>query len=203
MASKMGETTKTPYHHGDLRESLLFAAAQALAELPLHKLTLREIARRAQVSHAAPKHHFSSLGQLLGEVAARGYEDFVTKIGAAADRAADQSPVARLTSMVRAYLRFAVENPAVYGLMFGKRENVVETTPHLATAMLAAWTQLEHQVAAVTGPARAPYGAVTVWANVHGLAMLRLDRKLPPHVSPDIAIENLTRSLMAGLKAEF
>lgn len=198
----MGETSKTPYHHGDLRESLLLAAEEALAELPLQNLTLREIARRAHVSHAAPKHHFASLGQLLGEVAARGFDRFVEAIGQAADRAAEQSPVTRLTAMVRAYLRFAVEHPAVYGLMFGKREHVVETTPHLATSMLAAWAQLENQVAAMIGPARAPYGAVTVWANVHGLAMLRLERKLPPHVSADVAIESLTHSLMVGLRAE-
>jgi AcrR family transcriptional regulator len=198
----MNEPTKAAYHHGDLRDSLLTAAEQALAELPLQQVSLREIARRAGVSHAAPKHHFASLGQLLGEVAARGYDRFVESLGQAADRATDQSPNARLTAMSRAYLRFAVDNPAVYGLMFGKREHVVETTPHLATAMLAAWTQLENQVADLVGPARAPYGAVTVWANVHGLAMLRLERKLPPHVSPDIAIESMTQSLLAGLQSE-
>jgi AcrR family transcriptional regulator len=198
----MNEPAKTAYHHGDLRDSLLTAAEQALAELPLQQVSLREIARRAGVSHAAPKHHFASLGQLLGEVAARGYDRFVESLAQAADRATDQSPNARLTAMARAYLRFAVDNPAVYGLMFGKREHVVETTPHLATSMLAAWTQLENQVADLIGPARAPYGAVTVWANVHGLAMLRLERKLPPHVSPDIAIESMTQSLLAGLQAE-
>jgi AcrR family transcriptional regulator len=193
---------KTPYHHGDLRDSLLMAAEQALAELPLQQVSLREIARRAGVSHAAPKHHFASLGQLLGEVAARGYDHFVLALNEAADRDATQTPEARITAMARAYLRFAVENPAVYGLMFGKREHVVETTPHLATAMMAAWTQLENQVAGVIGQARAPYGAVTVWAHVHGLAMLRLERKLPPHVSPDLAMEALTRSLIAGLQAD-
>jgi AcrR family transcriptional regulator len=198
----MNEPAKAAYHHGDLRDSLLTAAEQALAELPLQQVSLREIARRAGVSHAAPKHHFASLGQLLGEVAARGYDRFVESLGQAADRATDQSPNARLTAMARAYLRFAVDNPAVYGLMFGKREHAVETTPHLATAMLAAWTQLENQVADLVGPARAPYGAVTVWANVHGLAMLRLERKLPPHVSPDIAIESMTQSLLAGLQSE-
>jgi AcrR family transcriptional regulator len=193
---------KTPYHHGDLRDSLLTAAEQALAELPLQQVSLREIARRAGVSHAAPKHHFASLGQLLGEVAARGYDRFVETLYTAANRDIDQSPEARMIAMARAYLRFAVENPAVYGLMFGKREHVVETTPHLATAMLAAWAQLENQVADLVGQARAPYGAVTVWAHVHGLAMLRLERKLPPHVNPDLAIEALTRSLIAGLRAD-
>ncbi len=111
-------------------------------------------------------------------------------------------PQSQLTAMVRAYMRFAAANPAVYGLMFGKREHVVETTPHLATAMMAAWAQLENQVAALIGPTRATHGAVTVWANVHGLAMLRLDRKLPPHVNPDAAIESLTRTLILGLMSE-
>ncbi len=198
----MGVTAKSPYHHGDLRDALLAAAEAALAELPLQQVTLREIARRANVSHAAPKHHFSSLGQLLGEMAARGFEKFVASLDEAADRASDQSPDARLAAMVRAYLRFAAENKAVYGLMFGKREHAVETTPHLAVAMLAAWTQLEEQVAAVVGAGRATYGAVSVWSTVHGLAMLRLERKLPPHVNPDMAIETVTRNLLAGLRAE-
>jgi AcrR family transcriptional regulator len=198
----MAAVEKSPYHHGDLREALLTAAEQALAELPLQSLTLREIARRAGVSHAAPKHHFSSLGQLLGEVAARGFDKFVLTLKDAADRASEQTPDTRLTAMVRAYLRFASENQAVYGLMFGKREHAVETTPHLATAMLSAWTQLEDHVAAVVGPPRAVYGAVTVWSTVHGLAMLRLERKLPPHVSPDSAIETVTRNLLAGLRAD-
>jgi AcrR family transcriptional regulator len=198
----MTSAPKTAYHHGDLKESLLAAAEQALMDLPLQDVTLREIARRANVSHAAPKHHFASLGQLLGEVAARGYDTFVDTLDQAADRAVDQSAKARLTAMARAYLRFAVDKPAVYGLMFGKREHAVETTTHLATSMMAAWSQLETQVAAVVGPSRAAYGAVTVWSNVHGLAMLRLERKLPPHVSPDVALETLIRTMMSGLEAE-
>jgi AcrR family transcriptional regulator len=198
----MTSAPKTAYHHGDLKESLLAAAEQALMDLPLQDVTLREIARRANVSHAAPKHHFASLGQLLGEVAARGYDTFVDTLDQAADRAVDQSAKARLTAMARAYLRFAVDKPAVYGLMFGKREDAVETTTHLATSMMAAWSQLETQVAALVGPSRAAYGAVTVWSNVHGLAMLRLERKLPPHVSPDVALETLIRTMMSGLEAE-
>jgi AcrR family transcriptional regulator len=192
---------KQPYHHGDLREGLLLATESALAELPLHEVTLREIARRAGVSHAAPKHHFASLGHLLAEVAARGYDEFIATLDLAADRAADQSAEGRLKAMVRAYLRFASNFPAIYGLMFGKREHIVATTPRLASAMFAAWDQLEAQVTSLIGPAHAPYGAITVWANVHGLAMLHLDRKLPPHIDSDIAIESLARTLIAGLRA--
>jgi AcrR family transcriptional regulator len=198
----MTAAAKNAYHHGDLRESLIAAAEAALRELPLEDVSLREIARRAGVSHAAPKHHFSSLGQLFGEVAAIGYERFVKAIDEAADRVADQSPASRMMAMSRAYVRFAIENPAVYGLMFGKRENVVETTPRLMTAMYAAWDQLQGQVADVVGTAKSLNGAVAVWAAVHGLAMLRLDNKLPPQIETDAAVEIAIRTVVAGLEAD-
>jgi AcrR family transcriptional regulator len=193
---------KQPYHHGDLREALMVATEQALEELPLEEVTLREIARRAGVSHAAPKHHFSSLGALLAEVAARGYIGFFESLEGAMERDADQSPRARLTAMIRAYLRFAAESPGLYGLMFGKRDHIVETTPNLARAMFTAWDQLENQVEALVGPAKSTHGSATVWAAVHGLALLRIDRKLPPQVDPDQALEALTRTLVAGLQAD-
>lgn len=191
---------KKPYHHGNLRESLLDAAEAALAELPLEKVSLREIARRAGVSHAAPKHHFGGLGALFGEVAARGFDRFVAALDEAASRCG-QSPPARMRAMMRAYLKFAAGNPAAYGLMFGKRGNL-EATPHLTAAMSAAWTQLENQVRDVVGESRKLHGAVAVWSAVHGLAMLRMDRKAPLHIDPDAAIESLSRIIVAGLQSE-
>jgi AcrR family transcriptional regulator len=193
---------KKPYHHGDLRESLLAAAEAALAELPLEQVSLREIARRAGVSHAAPKHHFSTLGHMLGEVAARGFERFVAALDEAANRSPDQAPSTRLVAMGRAYVKFAASNPAVYGLMFGRRDYEVQTTPRLAAGMFAAWSQLEDEVRDTVGPAQATNGAVAVWATVHGLAMLRMDRKLPPNVNPDSAVDAAVRTLVAGLEAE-
>jgi AcrR family transcriptional regulator len=192
---------KKPYHHGDLREALLVAGESALEELPLEDVSLREIARRAGVSHAAPKHHFGSLGALLGDVAARGFEQFVEALQSAADGSSDQRPHSRLLAMGRAYLRFAVAHPGTYGLMFGKRD-ICETTPRLATGMLTAWTQLEGTVAALVGPARAVNGAVLVWSSVHGMAMLKMDHKLPPHVDPNASLEYGLRMMIAGLQTE-
>lgn len=198
---QMQAVDKKPYHHGELREALLAAGEAALAEMPLSDVSLREIARRAGVSHAAPKHHFPTLGHLLGDIAARGYERFVATLAAAADRGIDQSPRARLLAMSRAYLRFATDNPMVYGLMFGKRE-ACATTPHLAEASLVAWTQLETQVAAIVGPGRAMNGAFLVWSTVHGMAMLKLDHKLPPHIDPQRALEAIYQMLIAGLASD-
>ena len=192
---------KKPYHHGDLREALLVAGESALEDLPLEDVSLREIARRAGVSHAAPKHHFGSLGSLLGDVAARGFEQFHEALRLAADGTSDQSPQSRLMAMGRAYLRFAASRPGTYGLMFGKRD-ICETTPRLATAMLTAWTQLEHAAAAVVGSGRAANGALLVWSTVHGMAMLKLDHKMPPHLDPSAGLEYGLRMLIAGMQSE-
>ncbi len=197
----MPSLDKKPYHHGELREALLVAGEAALGDLSPENVSLREIARRAGVSHAAPKHHFQTLGELLGEIAARGFDRFVETLQTAANGGANQSAAARLQTMSRAYLRFAEQNPAVYGLMFGKRERCV-TTPNLAKASLAAWSQLETAVAAIVGPQKAINGALLVWSSVHGMAQLRIDRKLPPHIDPQSSLEAVMRMIVAGLQAE-
>jgi AcrR family transcriptional regulator len=189
------------YHHGDLREQLLLAGESALAEMPVEAVSLREIARRAGVSHAAPKHHFGSMGDLLGEIAARGFQKFVAALDEASRQTAVQTPEGRLMAMGWAYLRFAENNRAVYSLMFGKVDQC-SMTPAMVQSSLAAWAQLENAVAALIGPARAPVGALHVWATVHGLSMLKAERRLPPHLMLHAAEENTLRMMVAGLKEQ-
>lgn len=172
------------YHHGDLREALILAAIALLEEKGLASFTLRECARRAGVSHAAPAHHFASAADLLAEIAARGFERFVATLGAAAD--AEELPEARLAAMGQAYVAFALANPAVYGLMFRGAAGSLQS-PHLKSAATAAWQQLCDGVAVVLGPQRqdeVTAKAAAVWALVHGTATLMLDRKLPPGMDP-------------------
>jgi AcrR family transcriptional regulator len=195
------KSAKKPYHHGDLREALVAAAESALGEMPLETVSLRDIARRAGVTHAAPKHHFATLGDLFAEVAARGYERFVATLAAAANKNIDQSPPARLQAMFPAYLDFAIANPAAYGLMFGKR-NGVSSTPHLAQASQAAWAQLEQHVAAVATSQHAVQGALLVWSFCHGAAMLILNRNLPFHLDSNRAMAENTRAIIAMLQAQ-
>ncbi len=195
----MHATTQKPYHHGDLREQLLRAGEQALLDMPIDDVSLREIARRAGVSHAAPKHHFASMADLLGEIAARGFQKFVNALGRAAEESQSQTAEDRLYAMGRAYLRFADENSAVYGLMFGQVVKM-SMTPALTKSSYEAWTQLENAVAQVTGALRAPIAATHVWSSVHGLSMLKSARRLPPHVSLHAVEEDNLRMMIAGLK---
>ena len=198
----MAETeTQKPYHHGDLHEQLLNAGELALGEMPVEKVTLREIARRAGVSHAAPKHHFPTLGHLLGEIAARGFRRFVAALDEAANAAPNQSPQTRLLAMGRAYLHFAEGNAAAYQMMFGQREPMV-MTPNLITASYAAWAQLVEAVTAIVGQSRANGAALHVWSSVHGLSSLKLAGRVPPDLPSHSVEEQMLHMMMEGLKAE-
>ena len=85
------------YHHGDLREALIGAGRSLLEEKGLTGFTLRECARRAEVSHAAPAHHFKSVDDLLAEIATQGFGQLVEIMAAEAKRA-KPDPAARLVA---------------------------------------------------------------------------------------------------------
>jgi AcrR family transcriptional regulator len=188
-----------PYHHGDLREALIAAATAILRERGVEGFTLRECARRAGVSHAAPAHHFTTAADLLAEVAARGFERFVTCLDQAAASTMG-TPVEKLEAMGCAYVAFALANPAVYGLMF--RQGIAPmASPHFKIAATAAWRQLCDGVEAVIGPERrseVATKAATVWALVHGTATLILDHKLPGP-APGEGEADLTAAIVSSL----
>jgi len=108
---------KSSYHHGDLREALLAAAEDLLREEGLQGLTLRACARRAGVSHAAPKHHFNDVAELLSEVSARGFNRLTDALKSARENATDD-PVERFVAVSRTYVYFARDYQALFRLMF-------------------------------------------------------------------------------------
>lgn len=101
---------KTSYHHGDLRRGLMDAAMTLIDIRGRHALTMREAARRAGVSEAAPYRHFANLDELLGAVAIEGYEMLI----------ADLEAVGSAKAVKDAYLAFAEDFPGRYELMFGR-----------------------------------------------------------------------------------
>jgi AcrR family transcriptional regulator len=106
-----------PYHHGDLRRALLDAALQLVAERGIPDFTLREVARQAGVSHNAPYNHFADKADLVVALTVEGLQ----KLERAARSTYEQTagtPIERTLAIGGAYLRFALENPAVFRLMF-------------------------------------------------------------------------------------
>src|SRR4029077_8502810 len=106
-----------PYHHGDLRRAIVTAAMEILQETQSLEFPLRELARRADVSHNAPYKHFADKRELLVAVSAAGFVILATRM--ASETARFGSPREQLFAMLRAYIHHGVENPALYSLMFG------------------------------------------------------------------------------------
>src|SRR5262245_4881527 len=112
----MPRAKKRAYHHGDLRRALLDAALELVSSKGVQALTLREVARRAGVTHAAPYHHFPSKEALFAAVATEGFRDLAAAMRAALS--GRRGPFASLRAIGVAYVRFATEHPAHFRIMF-------------------------------------------------------------------------------------
>ena len=106
-----------PYHHGDLQRAIVNAALEVLSETQSTEFSLRELARRAGVTHNAPYKHFADKRELLAAVSAVGFDLLAKRLTDAMQ--GQTSPRARLFAIARDYVRHGVENPALYRLMFG------------------------------------------------------------------------------------
>ncbi|HSN90738.1 MAG TPA: helix-turn-helix domain-containing protein, partial [Anaeromyxobacteraceae bacterium] len=106
------------YHHGELRRALLDGALAVIERDGVSALSLRDLARRLGVSHAAPAHHFTDKMALLAEIAREGFERFGAALGAAAEASPDDDT--RLVEIGRAYVGFALAHPATFRVMFGR-----------------------------------------------------------------------------------
>ncbi|MGE0622323.1 MAG: TetR/AcrR family transcriptional regulator [Pseudomonadales bacterium] len=178
---------KSGYHHGDLREALLAAAEELLAEEGMPGLTLRACARRAGVSHAAPKHHFADVSELLSEVAARGFHQLTAALEAGRAEAADD-PEARIIAVFHAYVSFARRYPDHFRLMF-RWDNMKSDNAVLLDAAARTFAEMTSSVTAQRGDAdvtaetlqqriRDPDlndDVVFAWSQIHGYVQLLLE----------------------------
>jgi AcrR family transcriptional regulator len=175
--------SSTTYHHGDLRNALLEEAARLVETDGVDALTLRELARRLDVSHAAPGHHFADKAALLAELAADGFEELTRELESGLREG--RSPATQLRDVGRGYLRFALRRPGHYRVMFGRETRSENPLPRLAAAGTRAFEVLQQAVKAALSPAHArsaqkvSQAAFVAWSSTHGAAMLLLDA---PHV---------------------
>jgi len=183
-------TAKTAYHHGDLKEALLSAAESVLDDHGLQGFTLRACARRAGVSHAAPKHHFGDVRGLLTEVAARGFQQLTRRLKTKL-RAAGDDLDAQFVATAEAYVGFAEAHPEHFRIMF--RSDLVDMqSPSLMSAALATFTEMTNVIRRQRGEPE--IGAESLdacmtsaqlindiligWSHIHGYAHLKLEGQL-------------------------
>jgi AcrR family transcriptional regulator len=190
----MNAAPRPQYHHGDLRTVILAETARLVADRGADGVSLRELARNAGVSHAAPAHHFTDRRGLFTALAAEGFSLLADALEAARGDFA---------AAALAYVRFAIEHPGHYAVMFD-RSLVDAGDADLAAAQAAAGAELSRGVTTLQDPhARAdPAGAeLAAWSLVHGFAMLWLNHAVPADVAtgdPMAAVDRIARMLFDG-----
>jgi AcrR family transcriptional regulator len=203
------ELQERPYHHGDLRRAIIGAALDILSETQSLDFSLRELARRAGVSHNAPYKHFADKRELLAAVSTAGFERLTRRMS---DELAEHGNArAQLFAMLRAYIGHGVENPALYRLMFGGylsspdggRPAIERATAEKTKALLAdviVKGGLGRAIPNTSRNERKIAGAILAcWSLVHGLTMLLADGLVGPAKRSDELSDSVVQGLLDGL----
>ena len=195
------------YHHGNLKEALLQAALDLIAQKGPAGFTFAEAARSAGVSPAAPYRHFRDRDELLASIAQRGFEQFEARLNAAWDDGRPDT-VTAFERLGKAYLAFAREDPASYSAMF-ESGLPINAHPALSAASERAFAVIRaaaERLAALTPPgiSRPPAMmiALHIWSLSHGIASLfargdEARHRLP--MSPDDLLEAGVLIYLRGL----
>lgn len=180
-------STRATYHHGNLQSALEDAALSLLATQPAAKISLREVARIAGVSHNAPYNHFGDRAALLHALGVRAMRELLQAQERAVETESD--PVSRVRALGAAYVAYAAAHPQAFALVFDPEycppghsdadmAPLITRNEELLSAEVAALVELPGYAG------RDPEAlAAALWASVHGLAMLVMLGHLPREVA--------------------
>ncbi|MEI6572848.1 MAG: TetR/AcrR family transcriptional regulator [Alphaproteobacteria bacterium] len=204
MVRRRSTKIEKSYHHGDLRRELLEAGLKILTEEGLHALTLRELARRVGVSHAAPYRHFADRDELILALALNGFERLAQALGEAGKQI--RSPERQLEAMLMAYIAFGKGNMAQLTIMFSTI--AAKKSETLLEAAMRAFSLLIDAVGKAQSKAGRPKVnhseiALGLWVMVHGFAILGpgIDFNYIAPGSSDTADDTAERVLRLTLKS--
>jgi AcrR family transcriptional regulator len=184
---------KHHYHHGDLPAALLRAAGKSIEKEGLDALTLRTLARRLGVSHAAPYRHFRDREALLAALAAEGFAML-------AEAQREAAAAGGLRGMGEAYVRFALARPQRFRLMFGGQLKIARH-PVLRDIATKTFAGLSGALAARVGtPAGARDASIAAWALVHGLAQLLLGDRIASAARRGRDQESFVREVIGSVR---
>jgi len=192
------------YHHGDLRAALLAEAAVMIAEGGVASVTMRALGHRLGVSRAAPYRHFEDKGALLVAVAAAGFDRLKNRLKST-DAASPRSGLERFRRMGDVYVRFAVENPAHYRLMYGREALARQDQPELRESANALFEQLvsvfqAHQRGGGIKRQDPRAQAYVAWSAVHGLASLWIEGQIQATDDIDKLTRQTTQTVLDGMR---
>ena len=202
--SEINSESTLPYHHGELRETLVRVAIETIEQRGEASFTIREIAKVAGVSHAAAYRHFRSKHELVARIAEEGFYGLQASFHQALGENAGRSCRARIKALGASYIRYALQHPGHFRAMFHLELRSHSGLPSLSGAASRAFGTL---VDAVTeGIARRELVrrpprelAMVVWAAIHGLSCLLLDQQIDSPPASDELIELAIERVDAGL----
>lgn len=197
MSASSVPSPRETYHHGDLRTALLDVAEVLLDEGGPEAVSLREAARRAGVSPTAAYRHFADKESMQAALAVRGFEAFATSLA----EAASSEPEEPLSAMGQAYVRFAVDRPGRFRLMFGTAVAERERHPALKAAVERASVGFRGAVGG-SEPAEKVLEMLRAWSMIHGLAQLVIDGMLPGYDPAMLARVVTTKKLPMSTPAQ-
>jgi AcrR family transcriptional regulator len=212
MATSRPESQERPYHHGDLPRVIVKAALEILRETQSLEFSLRELARRAGVSHNAPYKHFADKRELLAAVSAAGFEQLTDRM--AGEIGSLSNARKQLFALLRAYIDHGVENPALYRLMFGgylsgpedSRPGIergeAEKTKALLAAVIVAGGLGRPILNTVRNERKIAGAILACWSLMHGLTLLLADGLVGPKKKAGALADSLVQGLLDGLTAE-
>lgn len=187
LVSRSSSSSRATYHHGNLQSALEDAALSLLATQPAAKISLREVARIAGVSHNAPYNHFGDRAALLHALGVRAMRELLEAQEQAVETAVD--PISRVRALGAAYVNYAADHPQAFALVFDP-EYCPPGAPDADMGPLIARNEelLGTEVAALVRQpgfeGRDPLAlAAAMWATVHGMAMLVMLGHLPREVA--------------------
>jgi AcrR family transcriptional regulator len=170
------------YHHGDLKNALIQAGADILSNDGVGALSLRKVAQKAGVSHAAPYAHFADKQALIAAISTEGYSRLHERLAAAADRyRAD--PLRRFVEASWAYAQCALDEPDLFKVTLSGMIDKEQDYPSLVEAAQRTFSLVvditsQCQKAGILRPGPTDLAAVSAWALIHGFVTLLLENQV-------------------------
>ena len=192
--------TETTYHHGDLKNALIQAGMEILAEEGLGSLSLRKVAKQAGVSHAAPYAHFKDKQALIAAISTEGFKQLYIQIKAILETHQNE-PDSLLNETAWAYFQFALNETDCFQLMFSSALEKEKDYPDFVTASKESFLQLVSiveicQKGGVLKQGDAELVAVSTWSTVHGFTSLYLEGQISRTVTENKDLKELLIQLL-------
>ena len=184
-----------PYHHGDLKNALIAAGADILSKEGVAGLSLRKVAQRAGVSHAAPYAHFADKQALIAAISTEGYRRLYDAIRAAAERH-EGDPQRQLVEAAWAYVKFALDDPAQFkvtmsGIVEKEQDYPAFVDISKKTFALVRDIVRSCQAHGILAPGPSDLVAVGVWSMMHGLISLLLENLISRRIRARLSVRGM------------